>query len=397
MSDNSGLISSSPINKSPSFCRDPLSLLDQSKYHSLNSYKFSSTAQLHRPPFPTELSSASITPSDSPVQFPKPSRELGMLRSLLDQSLITREKQDSLLVYFVSMHCQLKDNLSVAQSTIQAKANSLISEIEILKQEALDGVHSQVKAKERELNRKKENVKSFLEDLSEVIDKLEDCFRHSKYTERHASVQHTAKGVLSQQRTENDIDLNWLQLSTDHFSYRITPVCSEIHDISSIRETEVSAYPRNSKEEAITLLLDTYKTLEERISSHTKFTHKPVHRKISSYCPTTSLRKPGKKAQISALYSTKAGSLPLHREQLKLYIPSKDSEYSHYYVVTVTPSTTCQQLLQELVIHMQILGDNYVLGYKPKPTSKLKVLSSTETIARVQAANPRVRLYLFKT
>ena len=123
-----------------------------------------------------------VTPKDctrtnSPIQMQSPifsdDEEIEGLRTLYEQLILIKDRHTTLKTYINSIRAQLQQSFNLAIAELQGKRNMLISQIDLLYDEAFNKLCLAHKEKELRIQIKDEELECSLEEIDSVIQKIE--------------------------------------------------------------------------------------------------------------------------------------------------------------------------------------------------------------------------------
>ena len=95
------------------------------------------------------------------------------LRTLYEQLVLVRDRHATLQTYVNSIRAQLQQSFNLAIAELQGKRNSLISQIDLLYDQAFGKLCLTHKEKEIRIQIKSQELENCLEDVENVIQKIE--------------------------------------------------------------------------------------------------------------------------------------------------------------------------------------------------------------------------------
>ena len=117
--------------------------------------------------------------------------EIEGLRTLYEQLILIKDRHTTLKTYINSIRAQLQQSFNLAIAELQGKRNMLISQIDLLYDEAFNKLCLAHKEKELRIQIKDKELECSLEEIDSVIQKIEEYGGESEKISRE--IENTLK------------------------------------------------------------------------------------------------------------------------------------------------------------------------------------------------------------
>ena len=321
--------------------------------------------------FTTIVTPKDCTRTNSPLIMPSPifsdEEENDEMRSLYEQLILVRDRHTTLKTYINSIRAQLQQSFNLAIAELQGKRNMLISQVDLLYDEAFSKMCLEHKEKEIKIQAKDQELEQTLEEIENIIQRIEICGIEGDKLSR------TIEKTLNIWVSENEVNGEWALLPSPSFDYTITQ-SSRINEPTKPKR-EGSHYCSSKKHRNHKHAECSHKGSNSRNSSHKSRQNTEIEQRIDMLEKTVSatLRPPKSKRllentfdpcmsespiSISTLYSD-SSEIYSAENQIKVYIPQGYPSYACFYLIRVARDITIAQVLEKLTLHMGISQDNY--------------------------------------
>lgn len=314
------------------------------------------------------------------------------IRTLFEQLVLVRDRHSTLKNYVNSVRAQLQQSFNLAIAELQGKRNLLISQVDLLYDEHFSKLCSLHKEKEKKIEGKDDELASTLDEIENMIQKLEVCDDVDKMIQE---VNRTIKVWVS----ENDVTGEWAELPAPDFNFTIVPVgeinkreegrrntprCTKKH--RGHRHEPCRSSSKNRSYENILRQNDDIKQRVNKLESFVGTSLKPPKpERFENFNENTKTRKKKEEIfdlgvsespiSISTLY-TDESSIENIDGRMKIFVPHGYPAYSCFYLVKVAKDVTVSQVADKIALHIGMGKFKYVL--KVKDAEKLKKIDPNE-------------------